>query len=317
LNEQAAFLPLSFPGESPRQGQCETNLMRRLLILVLILTWPASAWPYVPTVDELLTDISARRVHLNSLEAVYESASPSIEEKADSLTEGREESADAAESLRQIRLLEKITFRAPDRIRLNLTWFDREEVFLAAGVKTLALIGDQAQETPWPQPFLLFRLLIDSEATRLRELLSAFGFNLQKISLGRHHNKIVFILGARAGDLSQSQAWFDRETLRLTRLILPPGRNAPGDDLELLNYRLHEQRVDWPDVLVSRQDNSPALTMTLKSLIINPKTEAYLTDRQEADRPEASALDPEEILAQDPDVIRIRKMMERLQKKLE
>jgi len=300
LNEQAAFLPLSFPGESPRQGQCETNLMRRLLILVLILTWPASAWPYVPTVDELLTDISARRVHLNSLEAVYESASPSIEEKADSLTEGREESADAAESLRQIRLLEKITFRAPDRIR-----------------QTLALIGDQAQETPWPQPFLLFRLLIDSEATRLRELLSAFGFNLQKISLGRHHNKIVFILGARAGDLSQSQAWFDRETLRLTRLILPPGRNAPGYDLELLNYRLHEQRVDWPDVLVSRQDNSPALTMTLKSLIINPKTEAYLTDRQEADRPEASALDPEEILAQDPDVIRIRKMMERLQKKLE
>ncbi|MBW1709616.1 MAG: hypothetical protein JRG97_07205 [Deltaproteobacteria bacterium] len=291
--------------------------MKRLLIILLLLIWPAQAWPYIPTVDELLTDLSAKRVHLTSLEAVYDFPAAQGKEE-DSLTvHDRNESLDSIEPFSLNTACEKVSFRAPDRIRVNIAWPDREEVFLAVGVKTLALFGEQAQETPWPQPFLLFRLLIDSEATRLRELLSAFNFNLQKITLGRHHGMIVYILGARAGDLSQPQAWFERESLRLTRLILPPGRNTPGYDIELSDYRLHEQRVDWPDVLVSRLNNGPPLTIKLNTLSINLTTEADLSEQEGSNQAETPEFNPEETLAKDPDVIRIRKMMERLRKKLE
>ena len=290
------------------------NLMKHFIIFLAILLWPVSAWSYIPTVDEFLTDISAKRVQLSSLEAVYEFPVKQEGKKDGSMPKDQNENT-APEVVSSSNMAqEKVSFRSPDRIRLNITRRDREEVFLAVGLKTMALSVDQTQEVPWPQPFLLFRLLIDSEAARLRELLSAFGFDLKKITLGRYEDMIVYILGARPGDLSEPQAWFERDTLHLRRLILPPTRNAPGYDLELSGYRLHEQRVDWPGVLISRINNSPPLTMNLKTLTINPITDTGLSN---GNHKEAPSLTPKEILAKDPDIIRIRKMMERMRKKLE
>lgn len=276
------------------------------LLFSLLLLWPAHATAVVPTVDELLTSITARRIYIQSLEAVYE--------YAESASQNSETNAAGNGSPVQ----ETIFYNAPDRIRLNLTWQNKEEVFLAVGSKTLALAVDETEKAAWPQPFLLFRLLVDSEVVRLRELLIASRINLQKIALERHHGRIVYVLGTRSGERERSQVWFDRETLRLTRLIIRPDQNSPVYDLELTDYRLHGKKIDWPGTLISKRDSGPAENLRLKTLTIDPKLEVDSLDQDEKKPDESSTPpDPEEILARDPEVVKIRKMVESFRKKLE
>jgi hypothetical protein len=276
------------------------------LLFSLLFLWPMQAAAVVPTVDELLTSITARRIYIQSLEAVYEydgSAS-------------RDSEAGAAGNGSPVQ--ETIFYSAPDRIRLNLTWRDKEEVFLAVGSKTLALAVAETEKAAWPQPFLLFRLLVDSDVVRLRELLITSGINLQKIAIERHHGRIVYVLGTRSGGRERSQVWFDRETLRLTRLIIWPDQNLPVYDLELTDYRLHEKKIDWPGILISKRDSGPTEHLRLKTLTIDPKLIVDSLDQDEKKPDESSAPpDPEEILARDPEVVKIRKMVESFRKKLE
>ena len=259
----------------------------------------------IPTVDELLTSITAGRIYIQSLEAVYESV--------DKVSRDSETIASGQGSPVQ----ETIFYSAPDRIRLNLTRRDKEEVFLAVGSKTLALAVDETEKAAWPQPFLLFRLLVDSDVIRLRELLIASGINLQKIALERHHGRIVYVLGTRSGEREQPQVWFDRETLRLTRLIIRHDQDSFVYDLELTDYRLHDKKIDWPGTLISKRDNGPAEHLRLKSLTVDPKLEVDSLDRDEKPDESSGSRDPEEILARDPEIVKIRKMVESFRKKLE
>lgn len=280
------------------------RLTRVLIIplVVFLMAWPAPAVAAVPTADELLTDITAKRIHVGSLEVVFDFQPAGI--KTDD---------DTAETVSS----ETLFFRQPDRIRISLALADVRQTFMAVGVKTFSLMGDQAGRSSWPQPFLLFRLLIDSDATSLKELLSAFSFDLTRVSLGRHRGGIVYILGARAGDFDLPQAWIDRKTLRIVRLILPPGRKSPGYDLEMTEYSLHQQRVDWPGVITASLDKKPDSVALLKSLIINPQSRAAIEDGEKEKTPKIEETDFEELLAKDPDIIKIRKMMEWFDKKLE
>lgn len=275
-------------------------------ILSILLVWPAKTWGVVPTVDELLTTITARRIYIESLEVVYEHS-----ESASKLTQ-------AGINNHQSAIQETIYYNAPDRIRLNLTRPGREQVFLAVGSKTLALAVDETEKAAWPQPFLLFRLLVDSDVVRLRDLLTTSGINLQKIALERHYGRIVYVLGNRSGKRGHSQVWFDRKSLRLTRLILRPGQDSHTYDLELTDYQVHEKKIDWPSTLISRRDNGPEEILRLKTLTINPKIEIESLDQDKKKPKEpATSLDPEEILASDPEVVKIRKMVDSFRKKLE
>ena len=281
-------------------------MMKRFFILILILLWPAQAWPYIPSVNELLTDITARRVHLTELEAEYR-LFDSLEEAQTAGAAGETDTPDS----QQI-----VAYRAPDRIRINLIRPGGQETFMAVGQRVLSVGGARIEGSTWPQPFLLYRLLIDSEVVRLRELLSDLDFNLQKVSLGRYRDRIVFVLGARDEDAVQAQAWFDRETFRLVRLILPSGPNeTPAYDLEMLNYRIHQKRVDWPDLIVARIKDRDPVFLGLSSLSLS--TDEKSRDQTDPESPDPQTLDPEEILAKDPDILEMRQKMEKLRKKLE
>ncbi len=275
-------------------------------IISIFMVWPAKTWGVVPTVDELLTTITAGRIYIESLEAVYESSGSASKP------------TQAGENNDQSAILETIYYNAPDRIRLNLTRRDQEQVFLAVGSKTLALAVDETEKAAWPQPFLLFRLLVDADVVLLRELLITSGINLQKIALKRHRGRIVYVLGNPSGKRGYSQAWFDRESLRLTRLILRSDQDSHTYDVELSDYQLHEKKIDWPSTLISRRDSGPQEILRLKTLTVNPKIEIESLDHDEKKPSEpAASSDPEEILASDPEVVKIRKMADSFRKKLE
>ncbi len=270
-----------------------------LALLVLLLHTPA--WSEPPAFAELLTDVAIQRSHLEALEAEY----------VFPLGKSESEPGDPGNTPNLMR--ETVFYRAPGHIRLNLSWPDREEVFLAANLKTLVMVGDQATDTPWPQPFLLYRLLVESEADNIRRLLEAFDFDLNKIFLSPGGD--YYILGAVPGDTGPPQVWFDRETLALARLILPPAGVRPGYDVTLSDYRRHESRTNWPHRLLVKSSSAPETLLTLSALRINPQIEQEPIDLEEIRRTVAPP--PEPATHRNPELIEIRKMMEWLEKKLE
>jgi hypothetical protein len=287
-------------------------ILKRILFMTLAvlgwLAWGASALaqPKPPTLVKLLNGFTAERDAVQALEAVYEFT-----------VSGLEDQSGPAGEHQVVR--EKVFFRAPDRIRLNLSWADREEVFLAANLRTLVMVGDQATDTPWPQPFLLFRLLLESEPDRLLELFRAHDIDLAKVTLTPEGDTII--LGAEPGQAADSQAWFDAGTLHLTRLILAPSQKHPAYDVTLSDYRPYDSGLQWPHRLYVKTGRGPALgraaILDLSLLTVNPQIDQDPFDLEEIRRTVAPALESDPSLAQNPDLVEVRKMMEWLEKKLQ
>lgn len=260
--------------------------MRTWLAFILgVLVAGTTALGALPTADELLTDITARRVFLSGVESGWEEAGQGL-------------------------VTERVTYTAPERVSVILKTPDQTSVFLAVGARTTVLIGEAGPETPWPQPFMVFRLLAESDAASLKTLLVSYGVNMNKVTLGRHRGAIVYIIGARSGDLEPSQVWVNRETYRVTRYIQAAGPGSAGYDTELLEYEEREKGVGWPGRLVTRFGSRPALDVRLKELTLNPVTAG---GGEEAVVPEKT---DEEILAQDPQIGKARRLLERFGRKL-
>ena len=276
------------------------------LLSCLYLVTLAPAQPQPPSLVELLSEYTAGRKVYQALEAIYE------------FTEsGAAQSSGPAGEEEVFR--EKVFYRAPDRIRLNLSWADREEVFLAANLKTLVMVGDQATDTPWPQPFLLYRLLVEPEPDRLLELLQAHDIDLSKVTVSPDGH--TYILGADPGQTGVSQAWFDAKTLLLIRLILAPNQKGSAYDVTLSDYRPDESGLKWPHRLYVKTGRGAtmgqAAILKLKMLTVNPQIDQEPFDLEEMKRTVAPAPESDPGTAQNPDLAEVRKMMEWLEKKLQ
>ena len=209
-----------------------------------------------------------------------------------------------------------VFFRAPDRIRLNLSWPDREEVFLAAGMKTLVLVGDQAARTQWPQPFLLYRLLTASDPVEMEKLLTAFDFDLQTVSTTTFNKQRVVIVGAKPDQPARSQAWFDRNKYRLVRLILA----APGQphvvDVQLEDYQIHGRDLQWPGTIRVQANNQLIGELILRRLSLNPSIDQDDLDLETLSKTVAAPPQPEADPSGNPELEQIRKQMKWLENKL-
>ena len=286
--------------------------MKKIFCITLtVLGWiymgsVALAQPQPPSVVELLSGFTADRGSCQALEAVYEFTLSDLDEQTGQARE-------------HTRVREKVFYRAPDRIRLNLSWTDREEVFLAANLRTLVMVGDQATDTPWPQPYLLYRLLVEPQPDRLLELFQAHDIDLSKVTVSTDGE--TFILGAEPGNATASQAWFDAKTLHLTRLILAQAQKRPAYDVTISDYRPYESGLKWPHRLYVKTGRGPAMgraaILDLSLLTVNPQIDPEPFDLEEIKRTVAPAPDSGPGTAQNPDLAEVRKMMEWLEQKLQ
>ncbi|MFH1090694.1 MAG: hypothetical protein V1742_03900 [Pseudomonadota bacterium] len=274
----------------------------RKYISVLAVFWCLAVWAgagqvwCLPPAPEFLDRVAAARDRISTLEAVYEFQTPG----------------------EKLVVVQTVFFRAPDRIRLNLSWPDREEVFLAAAGHCLVLSGDRAADAPWPQPFLVYRLLVESETAGLIKLMKEFGFNLSSTARERRAGREIFIIGAQPGDLNQPQVWFDAETLDLIKLILPPGSGRPGYEVDLSDFLQNQApRLKWPARIDVRPGEGAMVRLKLKSLRVNPELVQQDFDLEELRRHTALSPDRDKNASQDPGLVRIRRIMEWFRKKLE
>ena len=279
--------------------------MRRLaFVLIPALCWFCVFGPnyaLAQSADEVLKQVTRNRPQPDTLKTVYDLYLPQGDPNAAS---------------GEITIRETVYFRSPDRIRLNLSWPDREEVFLAAGIRTLVLVGDQAARTPWPQPFLLYRLLIESDPDEMQRLLSAFGFDLKTVTTATYHRQPVVIIGADAKESARSQVWFDRNEHRLVRLILAHPGETRVTDMILDGYRTYDHGIQWPGTIQVQTDDQPASELTLRQLTVNPKIDQEDLDLETLSRTVAAPPESETESSDDPELEHIRKQMKWLENKL-
>ena len=279
--------------------------MRRLaFVLILALCWFCAFGPnfaLAQSADEVLKQVTRNRPQPDTLKAVYDLYLP----------QGDPNTSPEAATIR-----ETVYFRTPDRIRLNLSWPDREEVFLAAGIRTLVLVGDQAARTPWPQPFPLYRLLIESDPDEMQRLLSAFDVDLKTVTTATYHRQPVVIIGADAKESARSQVWFDRNEHRLVRLILAHPGETRVSDVVLDNYKTYDQGIQWPGTIQVRTDNQPVSELTLRQLTVNPRIDQEDLDLETLSRTVAAPPESETEPSEDPEMEQIRKQMKWLENKL-
>ena len=275
-----------------------------ILTVVLSLLWGAQAAPVrSETAAESARRLIGDRPNIEALEAVFD-----VYEPDNSVDDSGLESRDIHR--------QQVFYRAPNRVRINVSRPGRERVFLAVGSKTLTLVRDEAAPSDWPQPFVLFRLMLDSDPDVMMDLLAELGFDTKRSDKGRWNGQRVLIIGAGSDNQVPPQAWFDEEG-RLVRLIMPGARGMPAYDATLTGYRKHEENVFWPDrILVSTDHGEPA-NMVLRALIVNPKLVVDVGDPMAPpdDAPVSDDNPPESGLI--PELSEIRNQMIWLRKKYE
>lgn len=88
---------------------------------------------------------------------------------------------------------------------------------------------------------------------RMLEDLRSLDVNLDRVSFGRFQGRVVYIIGAKAGELDKSQIWLDKDSLLLVRLIRPlpntKGTEQPLQDIRLLGYGSPEGGNWFPKVV--------------------------------------------------------------------
>jgi hypothetical protein len=273
-----------------------------ILILALCLFFLAAPDTALAlSADGVLKQAARNRPQINALKTVY-----------DYYLLGDNSGAAPGDTI----IRQTVFFRAPDRIRLNLSWPDREEVYLAAGMKTLVMVGDQAARAQWPQPFLLYRLLIASDPEEMRNLLAAFDVDLETVTATTYQKQRVVILGAKPDEPARSQAWFDRNKYRLVRLILA----APGQtrviDVELDDYQTHGRDLQWPGAIRVKANNQSVGELILQKLSLNPSIDQEDLDLETLSKTVAAPPQPETETSGDPELEQIRKQMKWLENKL-
>ncbi|MFH1136446.1 MAG: hypothetical protein V1816_10235 [Pseudomonadota bacterium] len=269
-----------------------------LIPLFFIPWWGASTAPAAGLSSTVfLSETAARRVGVESLEAVYEDEAPAS---------GGENPGPREAGLARL----TVYYGKPDRIRINVTWPDREEVFLSVGGETLALAGDQAVEASWPVPAVLFRLLLETDPGNLERLLAT---RLDLRAIRNQDGRVI--LGTSSGTGPRGWAWFSHPAGELTRLSVTETNPAGRYDLALSDYQTLGPGIEWPGRLELFRSPGGPKVWSLRSLAINPDLggDSFNLD----DSSPAAAPPPNRRAGRNPDLKKIREMMDWFKKKLE
>ena len=272
------------------------NRLSILLMFLFVLSGAATAWAALADSRGMLCETAARRTGVESLAAVYEFEEPAERTDRSVLKESN-----------LIRLA--VFFGKPDKIRINVTWPDRREVYLAVGDELLAMAGDQAVEDPWPVPAVLFRLILDSDPDELEAMLAA------RLDLQRFQRRGDFaVLGARTEKPFRGEAWFDCSRGVLVRLITLESERSTLYDVEMSDYRPLQDGIDWPGRLEIKKAPQGPMVLTLKSLTVNPDLGGDSFDLNDLRR--SLARPPDRPASRNPDLEKIREMMDWFRQKL-
>lgn len=132
---------------------------------------------------------------------------------------------------------ETLSYAFPDRFRLDARYEDTSRIFVRSNGQTLTIIDNRRGETGENRFDRYVELLLYRSRPLLHKMLLSSDVDVEKTSLGRFEDRVVYVLGAQYPDESISQVWVDKESLLPLRWI-----NISANDVE---DRLEFIYRDW------------------------------------------------------------------------
>ena len=131
--------------------------------------------------------------------------------------------------------------QAPGKLRIAFLPVSQKSGLVQVGERVASFDnGIRVDFRPSVNPLLL--LAVDAYAgppAAVLKGLDSLGVDTDVIRTDEWEGRPVYVIGAKAGDSTSSQAWIDAEHLRLTRFIQKAGRGARTiiSDIRVRNYR--------------------------------------------------------------------------------
>ncbi len=85
----------------------------------------------------------------------------------------------------------------------------------------------------------------DDAARRIHHVLGTVGINTRDVSLGRHGDRTVYILGAKSWEIDKPQIWFDKDTMLPVRYRIKASKTAASEETRM-NYDFTDAKVWFP-----------------------------------------------------------------------
>jgi hypothetical protein len=133
------------------------------------------------------------------------------------------------------------SLRSPDRLRIDMgelaakngVLYTADSLYVIRGGKLVSSAGEG-------NPFLPFVAGVYTQPLdRTLAQVAPYHFDLGAIRDGEWRGRPVYIVGTRrAGDLSTSQFWIDKEHLLLVRALLAPPASGPGSTIGMEDFLL-------------------------------------------------------------------------------
>lgn len=205
------------------------NAFKPISFLLLSLCWVIPAAAYIPPAEQLLGFMTDRLGPAHAF-VVYQQTivyDPAIED-------GMEE------------LAETLYFAAPDRFRSELVGPEVERVTVVGPRGALSVVDGRIVREG-QHAFDHFKdLMLLTEADRSVEVLLKLGVDVDRVSLGRFENRIVYVIGAKYPDETVPQVWIDKATFRPLRFILEAGDEGAGKEVRYGEYLEKGNRGEYP-----------------------------------------------------------------------
>jgi outer membrane lipoprotein-sorting protein len=148
-----------------------------------------------------------------------------------------------------LELNETLSYAFNDRFRSDTRFENTERIHVVAQDQTLTVIDGRRIVDACGRFDQYKDLLLYRSRTAVHKALLSHGVDVGKTSLGRHEDRIVYVIGAQYPDRSVSQVWVDKKSFLPMRWLHASSRD-PNDHLVFVYSDWQKNRDLWYPMLV-------------------------------------------------------------------
>ncbi len=166
-------------------------------------------------------------------------------------------------------LSETLIYAFPDRFRSDTRSEESSRIYVQSGSASLTIVDGYRTEAGASRYDKYINLLLHRSRTPLHIMLLSNDVDVEKTSLGRFEDRVVYVVGAQYPDESISQVWVDKESLLPLRWI-DVSRKDPQDRVEFI-YREWQKRNNlwYPTRIEIRHRQVPVRRIVVAALQVD------------------------------------------------
>ncbi|MBT8339550.1 MAG: hypothetical protein HKP58_01425 [Desulfatitalea sp.] len=212
---------------------------------------------------------------------------------------------------------ETLYYRFPDRFRSEARYESTHRIQVVAPEQCMTVLDDVRVDDHINRFDRYKDLLLYRDTALMHEMLLKYGIDVERTSLGRYNDHIVYVIGAQYPDDAVSQVWIDKERFLPLRWIdIAPG--APDDRVEFVYKDWRKLDGTWYPMHIETYHNQQRVRRIVTGIVdAHPIFEARLFDvaYMQTLYPRGETASPVEMPTSETD--EVQRVIEDFQKKFE